>query len=283
MDAIGKMQTGHLVEDIDIVIDEVYGARGEYDSLDERLDDMSSGTPAPASSTPSMDGTGSAGTSNQYARADHVHPSDTSRASAAAEAEDRTALVELIDSGPKNTIDITPPTGTDSAGITYTPNADKSFTAQGTASALSQKRLFTISAEDAQKFNGMVLSGCPSGGSSSTYRIVFMRDGSPYTTYCADYGNGVIIQNVPAVACRVFLYIESGQTVDLTFKPMICSKAAWDISHEYQPYRPPYQELYERVVALEQANGITRSVQTMKSAAELPEKTEPEEEGEEVR
>lgn len=81
-DLIRKMQEGHTVEDLDTVIDDVYEARGEYDSLGERLDDMSSGTPAPASSTPSMDGTGSAGTSNQYARADHVHPSDTSKQNA---------------------------------------------------------------------------------------------------------------------------------------------------------------------------------------------------------
>lgn len=81
-DLIRKMQEGHTVEDLDTVIDEVFEARGEYDNLGERLDDMSSGTPAPASSTPSMDGTGSAGTSDQYARADHVHPSDTSKQNA---------------------------------------------------------------------------------------------------------------------------------------------------------------------------------------------------------
>ena len=265
-----KMAEGHTVSDIDAVIDEVYAAHGEYDSLDERLDEMDSGVPSPASSTPAMDGTGSAGTADEYARADHVHPSDTSRASAAAEAEDRAALIEIIDTGPKNTIDINPPTGTDSAGITYTPNDDKSFTAQGTASALSQKRLFTISAEDAPKYNGMVLSGCPSGGGSSTYRIAFMRDGSPYTTYAADYGNGTVIQNVPAVACRVFLYIESGQTVDLTFKPMICTQTKWNISQAYQPFRPSYQELYERVLALEA--GTSRSI-----AAVSP-NSEPEEE-----
>ena len=32
---------------------------------------------------------------------------------------------------------------------------------------------------------------------------------------------------------------------------MVCSKAAWDISQTYQPYRPSYQELYERILALE--------------------------------
>lgn len=162
------------------------------------------------------------------------------------------ALTKIIDGGAKNTININPPNGTDSTGITYTPNADKSFTAQGTATALSQKRLLTISAEDAPKFNGMILSGCPSGGGKSTYRLVFMRDGSPYNTYAIDYGNGAVIRNVPAVPCRVFVYIESGQTVDnLTFKPMICTKAEWDISQEYVPYRPSYAELVARVEALE--------------------------------
>ena len=39
--------------------------------------------PSPASSgTPAMDGTASRGSSTQYARADHVHPTDTSRAAA---------------------------------------------------------------------------------------------------------------------------------------------------------------------------------------------------------
>ena len=160
------------------------------------------------------------------------------------------ALTQIIDSGAKNTININAPSGTDSTGITYTPNADNSFTAQGTTTALSQKRLLTISAEDAPKFNGMVLSGCPSGGNKSTYRLVFMRDGSPYNVYATDYGNGAVIRNVPAVQCRLFIYIESGQTVDITFKPMICTKAEWDISKQYVPYRPSYSELVARVEAL---------------------------------
>jgi len=36
--------------------------------------------PAPSSTTPAMDGTAAAGTGTTYARADHVHPHDTSRA-----------------------------------------------------------------------------------------------------------------------------------------------------------------------------------------------------------
>ncbi len=41
-----------------------------------------SGGPSPSSTTPSMDGTAAVGTSTDYARADHVHPTDTGRAAA---------------------------------------------------------------------------------------------------------------------------------------------------------------------------------------------------------
>lgn len=44
----------------------------------------------------------------------------------------------------------------------------------------------------------------------------------------------------------------AGDTVACA-KVMVCTKAAWDVSQTYQPYRPSYQELYERVVALEEA------------------------------
>lgn len=43
------------------------------------IDTGSLGTVAPSSSTPLMDGVGAAGSSTDYARGDHVHPSDTSK------------------------------------------------------------------------------------------------------------------------------------------------------------------------------------------------------------
>ena len=44
---------------------------------------QSRGMPSPSASNPQMDGIASSGTSNDYARGDHVHPSDTSKASKA--------------------------------------------------------------------------------------------------------------------------------------------------------------------------------------------------------
>ena len=58
--------------------------------------------PSPSSATPNMDGTGAAGSSTDYSRADHVHPSDTSKADAedvADIAEDVSELKSALKSG----------------------------------------------------------------------------------------------------------------------------------------------------------------------------------------
>lgn len=51
-------------------------------ALKSKLDGIAAGadvSPSPSSSTPLMDGTAAVGSSTDYARADHVHPTDTSR------------------------------------------------------------------------------------------------------------------------------------------------------------------------------------------------------------
>jgi hypothetical protein len=165
--------------------------------------------------------------------------------------EDRAALVEIVDSGAKNKL-INSVTDGQTFGISFAKNADETITVSGTASGgNAQRRIMTIPAEDVQKYNGMVLSGCPAGGSNNTYRLIFQRDSSPYTIYTSDIGEGAIIQDVPAVQCRVFIIVNDGTSIDGTFKPMLCTKAAWDISQQYVPHRPSYDELIARIEALE--------------------------------
>lgn len=73
------------MEDIyadDIVgnINEVREARGTFESLDARLDNIGGGNaPSPSTSDPAMDGTASPGSADTYSRGDHVHPTDMSR------------------------------------------------------------------------------------------------------------------------------------------------------------------------------------------------------------
>lgn len=84
-----------------------------------------SAVPDASSATPVMDGTGAAGTSNDYARADHVHPSDTSKQDALT-----TAQLAAVNSGIKASdlavndasvlCTVTPIEPTLSAGTSYT-------------------------------------------------------------------------------------------------------------------------------------------------------------------
>ena len=104
--------------------------------------------PAASSTTPSMDGTGAAGSSTDYARADHVHPSDTAKAdkvtpSASGNLAALDATGNLIDSGLASTGVITGVqlAGTQSpltpvSGVVTIPNVVSSTGASGGTSGL---------------------------------------------------------------------------------------------------------------------------------------------------
>lgn len=91
--------------------------------------------PAPSSTTPSMDGAADIGTSVTYARADHVHPSDTSRAAASHthSASDITSgLATVATSGSYNDLSNKPSIPTATSDLT---NDSGFVNASGAASA----------------------------------------------------------------------------------------------------------------------------------------------------
>ena len=115
------------------------------------------------------------------------------------------------------------------SGVTFTLNDDLTITANGTANG--QHGVFILSYEGGFTINSgeWVLSGCPSGGSSSKYNITIAGVAS-------DVGEGIAFTSCTKALVRI--YIINGTTVNnLTFKPMVCSKGFWDISHEYKPYK----------------------------------------------
>ena len=175
-----------------------------------------------------------------------------------------TPLAYLVDSGAKNRLTVnsldmlkTQNTGGtwtgnvyEYRGVTYTVNADYTISATGKAEGgnanliLSPVGGFTI--ESGQ----WVLSGCPAGGSASTYNISIAGTAS-------DIGNTGAFTSCTSVLVRIYI-IDGTSVNDLTFRPMVCAKAAWDISHAYEPYCPTMAELYAMIQALQSG---TRSVQ----------------------
>lgn len=165
---------------------------------------------------------------------------------------DRAALVELVDSGAKNELNITASSGSGD-GLTWTVNSDGSITVSGQNTGNSTKQINLIGSTYKQnKYIGEYLSGV-TGGSSSTYKITiyYSNNGTSYASENTFYRNYIEVRTYPY--CRIALEVASNYEFaePYTFYPMICSPAAWNISNAYQPYRPSYQDLYDMVKALQ--------------------------------
>lgn len=177
------------------------------------------------------------------------------------------AAVEVVDGGAKNVVQVDElglSTDHDTTyvhqGVTFVLNDDGTVTAtrtdEGTEVAVCNLR-YDGSAFYANNYctGDYILSGCPAGGSLETYYLEAINSTGATEYRKADDGTGATLTKYTGDKNIIIrIKIDKSYSPDgLIFKPMICTKAAWGVSHEYQPYRPSYQELYERVVALEDA------------------------------
>lgn len=118
-------------------------------------------------------------------------------------------------------------------GITWTDNGDGTITANGTATSVSQFSLTTSVLNS--DYQGMILSGCPSGGSANTYQISAQVYNSPWTQFAIDRGSGVTISDSGYENIRFIIQIAKDVTVNnLVFKPMI--RLAAETDPTFEPY-----------------------------------------------
>ena len=108
--------------------------------------------------------------------------------------------------------------------ITFTKNADGTITVNGTASADTYLVIYELSPN--RQANKFFMSGCPNGGSLSTYYL-----GGTYiwTNGKCDTGNGVIINDNDSLVYsdNICIHIKSGVQIDnMTFKPNIIDLTA---------------------------------------------------------
>ena len=146
-------------------------------------------------------------------------------------------------------------------GITFTDNGDGTVTANGTATAdadfypffanIGTKELVTLPA------GKYTISGCPSGGSSTSYYIYISLWNEAHTggvTKGFDYGEGFELTLDEETELRGFIVrVVNGQAVsNLTFKPMI--RLASDTDATYQPYAMTNQQMTPYVQAISNPN-----------------------------
>lgn len=172
---------------------------------------------------------------------------------------DEAAIMELVDNGAKNLFNPSDYAVLNSVnGVTITPNGDGTYTLSGAASESTADFLYTTQSVYTKMY------GLKAGGTytivSGDDKVLIRVDASTNPSYgwnknlvtnVENKASFTIPDNIVGLWIRIRVPVASGNVDNVIVTPMICTKAAWDISHAYQPYRPSYQELYEMVKALQ--------------------------------
>lgn len=137
-------------------------------------------------------------------------------------------------------------------GVTFTVNDDGTYTVT-TSEAPTNTAILYLGDYSSK---GMVLNGCPSGGSDTTYKLQAFASGASVN----DYGNGATINDDTTRNFRIVIYTGAG-VINKTFKPMIRDASIADDS--YQPYAMTNRELTDAKIDASQIapieNGATAS------------------------
>lgn len=185
-------------------------------------------------------------------------------------------LIELVDSGAKNKLKVTKDTiaalnnGTwrgnvftpaGQTGLTLTINSDGSISTSGAPSVGVYIALSTSLNTILTVGETYALSGC-TGGSSATYGLYSGTQGE------WDNFNGGTEKVYASSITTMYFYVRASASVaGKTFYPMICSKAAWDVSQKFVPYRPTYEDTVEQVA--ENENNISSLQSTVVSYTDV--------------
>ncbi len=136
-------------------------------------------------------------------------------------------------------------------GIMFTYNDDGSVTCNGTATA-DTNYIYTVTLPQNASF---ILSGCPTGGSKSTYSL-FARDTATWSIVYFDTGSSRTVKTGNYTTWQVVIRISNGQTVnDMTFYPMLRNADIYADDSEYAPYS---DDLQTQINELNADSGWTR-------------------------
>ena len=178
--------------------------------------------------------------------AEQTARSDADTALSALQTVDRAAIAFIIDRSAKNLLDPEAAQGYNYqgtypatiAGVTYTLNADGSITTSGTTSATRVFKIPVTLVSGTQ----YAISGCPSGGSDSGYRVD-IRPAGTTTVSAIDYGDGATF-TADQTAYDLCIRYPSGKTPAETFYLMITTKPVWDITKAYVKFTPTLPQIY---------------------------------------
>lgn len=130
-------------------------------------------------------------------------------------------------------------------GITFTHNSDGSVTCNGTATADTNYRYIITLPID----TSFILSGCPTGGSTSTYNL-FAMDADTWSKIYRDTSSSVIFNTGTCKTWHFIIRVANGQTVsNMTFYPMLRRADIYADDVEYEPYVDDLQTQIDKLKA----------------------------------
>lgn len=168
----------------------------------------------------------------------HVPPALPNYDLTVLQAEDRAALAEVVDSGAKNLLN-----GTwiknEVDPITFTTNSDGSVSI--TKSATSASACFVTMAN--QSLTAGKQYAISDSLSDHTNVSAVLRDSSGSTTYGNTNGTPIFAVPTTASTYKFMIRLDATYTGTITVYPMLCTKAAYDVSQNFAPYALPNTDL----------------------------------------
>jgi len=155
------------------------------------------------------------------------------------QAEDRAELVELVDSGAKNLLQLPPiSTWTINSNITATVSGNEVTVTRASSSSTAGVEIPLTQTIPTNTW--VVLSGCPANGSDTTYRIDAFDNGTLIDA-SVDRGTGSTAFKFSTTTQKIRIRFAANTSyTNLKFQLMLCTKAAFGVSKAFVPYRPNY-------------------------------------------
>ena len=167
----------------------------------------------------------------------YVQPARTNAELTVLEASDRAGLVDVVDSGAKNLLNLETCTiSSTHSAITFTVSGNTITVSSTGASDVQEVQIKNLSLPVNVD---LALSGCPAGGSESTYLVDAFNNGGYIQGQTGDTGNGEIIKFTTMTNSRIRIRVAANATfTNKVFNLMVCTKAAFGVSSKFVPYRP---------------------------------------------
>lgn len=145
-------------------------------------------------------------------------------------------------------------------GLSIKVNEEKRFSVNGTSTMLSAYDVGEFTVKTGEIY---ILTGCPSGGSTSSYRLDVRKDANSglYNNNIVDYGSGCSFTATEDITLKVFMRYDANYTFNnIVFEPMIRLASVTDST--YEPYcgekpspSPEYKQEIRNIGVYDEASG----------------------------